>query len=363
MYNITISTHNGTAVSRPHNIREIEFIAKENEAWAKKHNGDIRIDLSAEHEIWHDEILSEAYHKLFDEAVKEWNARTKEDRKIHNYLQQIKSKESKSKNAKHPVYEMIYSVGNIEFPIDESVAKAILRKTYETFSERNPNLYVVGAYYHADEKGVPHVHLDYIPIAECKRGMKIQNSLTSALKQQGIISKNHSLTSQILWERKENDYLESLCNQYGYSVVHPEREKSPEARLNHLSVEEFKTQKELDELRENLEKTKKAPFGKIIISSARLNELVEAEKLYIAYKNEVDQVKKDKKTTQEAMTAYSRAREQLEKDQRDFNVKISDEVTRRLSLIKDHAIQFIKENGLWQAFEKKIKSLGKILSI
>ena len=46
------------------------------------------------------------------------------------------------------------------------------------WAERNPNLHLIGAYIHCDEPdGTVHLHCDYIPVAECSRGMSIQNSL------------------------------------------------------------------------------------------------------------------------------------------------------------------------------------------
>lgn len=48
---------------------------------------------------------------------------------------------------------------------------------------------MIGAYYHQDEpQGTPHLHIDYICVAECNRGMKLQNSLTRALAAQGFQS-------------------------------------------------------------------------------------------------------------------------------------------------------------------------------
>ena len=42
---------------------------------------------------------------------------------------------------------------------------SVLRAFYDGWKERNPRLELIGAYYHADEDGVPHVHIDYIPVA------------------------------------------------------------------------------------------------------------------------------------------------------------------------------------------------------
>lgn len=82
---------------------------------------------------------------------------------------------------------------------DPEVQKEIYKAFLEEFQKQNPNMKVIGAYYHADEmrkdgkggfiKGAPHIHLDYIPVAyKCERGQKIQNSMNGALKEQGILN-------------------------------------------------------------------------------------------------------------------------------------------------------------------------------
>ena len=98
----------------------------------------------------------------------------------------------------------------------------------ENFRQRNPNLEVIGAYYHDDEirddgkggkiQGAPHLHVDYIPVSRNRwqnfidkqnkqeglidkltgkkiekktrvNGLDVENSLTEALEAQGYISK------------------------------------------------------------------------------------------------------------------------------------------------------------------------------
>ena len=91
----------------------------------------------------------------------------------------------------------------------------------DEWSTMNPNLELIGAYYHADEQGEPHVHLDYIPVAEgYTRGLKTQNGLVKALEQQGF-EKDGKRTAQIQWEARENKRLEQICNKHGLTVDHP----------------------------------------------------------------------------------------------------------------------------------------------
>ena len=79
----TIATHVGTKIARQHNIRDKRITDKE-----------AHIDPNGKHEVWFNCNLTEkeAYHKLFDSAVDEYNSRQKRnDRKISDYYEKIKS--------------------------------------------------------------------------------------------------------------------------------------------------------------------------------------------------------------------------------------------------------------------------------
>ena len=95
----TISTHNGSRVSRQHNLRNRKITDRE-----------IHIDSTKKYEIWLDNDPKVAYQVLFDQAVKDYNAKQKRaDRKIKNYYDLIKND-----TKKHTVYEMIVSIGNMQ---------------------------------------------------------------------------------------------------------------------------------------------------------------------------------------------------------------------------------------------------------
>jgi len=230
---VTISTHNGSAVSREHNIRN------RNVTDAQPH-----INPDKPYEIWHDEKIRHAYHRLFGKSVRDYNAKqTREDRKITNYYKKICDDKKK-----HPAYEMIIAIGNRENYIDEPVGRLIMKKFVDTWKDRNPNLEMIGAYYHADEEGVPHCHIDYIPVANgYKNGMETQTGLVKAFEQMGIV-KDGKETAQIQWERQQNEYLEYLCNSYGIKIEHPDAD----AGLQHLDTRIYQAQKELDKLEEQI---------------------------------------------------------------------------------------------------------------
>ncbi len=231
----TIATHNGSAVARDHNIRNEKVVSKES-----------HINPDGIHETWIDEKPRQAYERLFGKAVEDYNNKqTRTDRKITSYYNDI-CKDAK----KHPVYEMIVSIGNRDNAIDEQTGKQILREFVDSWGDRNPNLELIGAYYHADEEGVPHVHCDYVPVAHrYTRGMETQTGLVKALGEMGF-QKQGKATAQILWEHRENDTLETLCKAHDLIVDHPAGEKRA-----HMHTETYKARQTLQEARRATKKS------------------------------------------------------------------------------------------------------------
>ena len=169
---------------REHNIRDPKYCEKQE-----------HIVKDGLHETWIDIPPKEAYEQIFGEAFKEYNSKQrKKERQFNSYWEKVK----KSKDLV-PVREALITIGNVEQMPDPEVQKEIYMAFLVEFQKQNPYLKVIGAYYHADEmrkdgnggfvKGAPHMHLDYIPVAyNCKRGQKIQNSMNSALLEQGIMN-------------------------------------------------------------------------------------------------------------------------------------------------------------------------------
>ena len=242
----TIATHNGSTVARQHNIRNRRVTDKED-----------HIDPSGTYEIWHDERPEDAYQRIFGRAQAEYNDKqTKEERKISDYLTQVKKA-----HKKHPVYEMIVGIYPAKNEnISEKKQHDILRQYVDEWAKRNSNMEMIGAYYHADERGQPHVHIDYIPVGHnYKRGMKTQNSLSRALAEQGIQTEKKNGTAQIQWQKLENQALENICVEKGISVEHPKIKG-----IEHLRTETYKAEQRLKELKGEIvtEQTKNRDINK-----------------------------------------------------------------------------------------------------
>lgn len=235
---VTISTHNGSQVSRQHNLRNPKVIVKED-----------HIDPNGHFEVWKDEDPKVAYERLFGEAVRVYNEKQmREERKIADYYRQICHDKKK-----HPVYELIIGIYGKKAdgtPIcSKNDGRRILRAFVEDWERRNPSLKICGVYYHCDESvgingsQVGHVHIDYIPVGEgFSRGLATQSSLSRALEQQGFISQGVNNTAQIQWEARENQFLSTLCAHAGYEVIHGRDGKE------HLDTATYKKTKELQEL-------------------------------------------------------------------------------------------------------------------
>lgn len=194
--------------------------------------------------------LEDAYHTLFDDALKRYNDRQKRaDRKIDNYLEHIQ----KSKQEK-PFYEIIVQVGNHNDmgvgSHNESLAKAILEDYMRCFEARNPNLFVFNAHLHMDE-ATPHLHIDFIPFTtESKRGLDIRVSMKQALERQGFRGSGRSDTETMAWLRSEKESLASIMERHGVEWEDQGNQRE------HLSVLEYKKEqrsKEVAELENEIE--------------------------------------------------------------------------------------------------------------
>lgn len=218
---VTISTHNGSAVRREHNVRNEKVVSKLD-----------HIDRNGKTEIWHDEKIREAYERIFGDAVAEYNAKqSRPERQIKSYYSKIEQDAKK-----HTAYEMIIGIYGAENECSDELGHKIMKQFVDEWKERNPHLELIGAYYHADEPNArPHVHIDYIPVADgYKNGMTRQNGLVKALEQQGF-TKSGKATAQIQWEHRENARFTALCEENGLTVEHPK-----EQGTIHYSTPEYK---------------------------------------------------------------------------------------------------------------------------
>lgn len=353
----TISFHNGTEWCRGHNIRDERYTSKQEH---------IDSSLSANNIVICDEPVRQAYDKIFGQAVQDYNARQeRKDRRIDCYYNKIKHDKRK-----HPVYECIVQIGDKNDTGNTAeLEKQALIRFAQTWKDRNPNLYLLGAYIHCDEPdGTVHLHCDYIPVAKCSNGMSVQNSLNKALQQQGLKSTNINQTAQMSWQTQERNALMSICNDLNINAqLNQERTKGRQ----HLTTSEYKAERkrleheieqELQPLRDELQEytdikrdfqdisvqTTKIPLvKKVVVSESDLQEVENQAKSYRAVRQQLEKIEireetvaekeseleakelelaEREKSCQEFETAFEKNKQALElaeKTIKDFSLAIS----------------------------------------
>ena len=310
--------------------------------------------------------VRQAYEEIFRQAVQEYNDRqTRKDRKIDCYYDKIKQDKRK-----HPVYECIVQIGDRnDTGNNAELEKQALIRYAQKWAERNPNLHLIGAYIHCDEPdGTVHLHCDYIPVAECSRGMRIQNSLDKALRQQGLQSVNINQTAQMAWQTQERNALMSICQEVNIDVqLNQERTKGRQ----HLSTAEYKAERnkleqdieqKLQPLRDELQEytdikrdfktiavqTTKIPIvKKVLVSESELQEVENQAKSYRAIRRQLETLESREKTVSEKEKALQT--KELELAEREKVCKEFERVKQALEqaekTIKDYSVALSYKNA------------------
>ena len=261
--------------------------------------------------VWKDETTAHAYHRIFDDAVSEYNAKQKrKDRQIKDYRTHILN----SKNGEKEFYEDVLQWGKqedfIEHPEWRDIAKECLLEYIEGFEDRNPGLELIGAYIHMDEAS-PHMHFDYIPVAEgYKTGVQKRNSLDRAMRNLIAVRTGSeysprpdekdasgkctdNATKQ--WKEMERAHFKKICIRRGLAVdgeiKTPERDSLSvleyKAEMRKQEIQKLETQEKelrgtlrnlqslIKQAEEKLEEAKKEAASIIESAKAKANEWLE----------------------------------------------------------------------------------------
>lgn len=194
--------HNGKKYSLRHNVRDFDH-----GKWNK--DGHINESRSALNEVLVNVNLRDFFEDTFSKAIDDFNDKNKAkhaDRctTVSKYFSEQKNK----------AQETILQFGNAETykaiveQFGQQKADAFYKKTlksaFEKWQEDNPSLMVFGAYIHMDEQ-TPHLHLDFLPVAESKRGLTTKVSLDGALKQIGFARSNEDKYDKTPYKRWLSD--------------------------------------------------------------------------------------------------------------------------------------------------------------
>ena len=261
--------------------------------------------------VWKDETITHAYHRIFDDAVSEYNAKQKrKDRQIKDYRTHILN----SKNGEKEFYEDVLQWGKqedfIEHPEWRDIAKECLLEYIEGFEDRNPGLELIGAYIHMDEAS-PHMHFDYIPVAEgYKTGVQKRNSLDRAMRNLIAVRTGSeysprpdekdasgkctdNATKQ--WKEMERAHFKKICVRRGLvvdgEIKTPERDSLSvleyKAEMRKHEIQKLETQEKelrgtlrnlqslIKQAEEKLEEAKKEAASIIESAKAKANEWLE----------------------------------------------------------------------------------------
>lgn len=331
----TISFHNGSNWSRGHNIRDERYTSKQEH---------IDKSLADQNVTVRDMPVRQAYAEIFGQAVEEYNVRQKRsDRRITDYYDKIKRDK-----LKHPVYECIVQIGDrSDTGNSAELEKQALIRFAEEWDKRNPNLHLIGAYIHCDEPdGTVHMHCDYIPVAECTRGMRLQNSLDRALQQQGFRSENIHQTAQMAWQDSEREALCAICRDLG---IDAQRDQGLSDRV-HLSKREYirakeeqqaQIEDELKPLKEELDEITKKKVKLTEIDSVETKKSLFGGKVTVSQEDweSVTALAKKEVTREKRVKALKKERD-VAVQERDAAIQERDELEDKLSAVSSELLQY-----------------------
>lgn len=228
-YNIEAkaSMHVGKKYSLKHNLREYD---------ANKWNTDGHIQSDRSHlneRLTHTE-LRDFFQKTFGAAIDQYNEKNREkhpDRmtSVDDYYNKYKghAQECIMQMGDHENYmELIKLVGQEKA---DYIHKQFLTRAYKNWLKDNPSLKVFSATIHMDEikDGTPHIHLDFLPVAESSRGLTVKVSMDGAMKKLGYDRKtkakdgendSYKETPYRRWLSQQRERVEILANEYVHLI-------------------------------------------------------------------------------------------------------------------------------------------------
>lgn len=240
---MTISFNKANSTSLAHNNRENLF-----------GNPDIDLERVKDNITYVKSDIREMYHEIFDQAVADYNAKQKRsDRKIGDYFSKILHDKKT-----HHQQELIVAVGCKDENTEEifEMKKNILDEYMKGFQERNPNLKVYNAVMHLDEAN-PHLHINFVPVYESKRGLSKRVGFDKAIEQQDGLTFERwreNETGVIERQLKEKGIERQYKGSHGYMKVAEYKEYAES--LETLRSEKNTVKNDLNEIKGELEQVR-----------------------------------------------------------------------------------------------------------
>ncbi len=204
------SMHIGKKYSIKHNLRNYKD-------WNK--DGHIDTTRTPLNETLVNEDFREWFYDIFTDAIlayNEKNAKKHPDRMttVADYFKEQKGKAQEAilQLGDHQAYvDLAEQIGQERV---DAFYKNALIQIYENWKNDNPSLRIFHASVHMDEvgNGTPHLHIDFLPVAESSRGLTTKVSLDGALKQLGFVrdkKDKYGNTPYKQWLASRREKLES----------------------------------------------------------------------------------------------------------------------------------------------------------
>lgn len=261
------SMHVDKKWSRKHNLRQFD-----KDKWNKDNHIDYgRSEMNA---VLADTPLDEFFDATFGDALAAYNE--KELKKHPDRLIGFKNRQDYEKcpenkrrekavrayynEQKKNVQEGIFQLGDHGEYLQlveqlgqkkaDEVHKQYLTELYKKFVEDNPSLRIVSAVIHMDEvkDGTPHLHLDFLPVAENSKGLATKVSMEGALKPLGfkrVNGQKYAETPYKQWlaDRRKGfeNFAQAFSNEHKLGIVILPSEKSTKP---HIDPPVYKEQQE-----------------------------------------------------------------------------------------------------------------------
>lgn len=308
------SMHYGKELSKKHNLRDYN-------GWNE--DGHIDPNRTPMNEILVNADWRDIFEEEFKNALEKYN---KANEKKHP--DRVKTMDEYYKEKVKQVQEGIFQFGDHEtyekFVKEMGQEKAdefykeILKKDFEQWKKDNPSMRVLTAALHMDEvgNGTPHLHVDFIPVAENKRGMEKSVNVDGALRQLGFTrdkEQKYGNTPYKQWikdrrEKQENYFQQWADELLGKDVVkiipsehsskphqetweHRETQKGKEIVKNFVNGKNAEKIKAAEEIIANADKIAKALTAEAEIdkkaADKRIAEAVRMEKVATKKQDEV----------------------------------------------------------------------------
>ncbi|MCR4697695.1 MAG: plasmid recombination protein [Lachnospiraceae bacterium] len=310
---LKLSMHIGKRISIEHNTREYILNGKE---W----NTDGHIDINRSH--LNMTLSNTGLNNLVEELLKD-------DLEAYNEKQRLKhpdrvlSLEKLQDKAKSVSKEVIFQVGNKEDQLSNEEYIQLFKDIYDIFVKKNPTLRVFGAYVHFDET-TPHMHLDFVPIKNEKKGLLQRIGWDGALGELGYKrkkdekgnSKYYESPFRVWQEELRTGYENTFRSKYGLKI-----EDHTNCSKKHTETQVYRAQQIEAEINE--QENKKAVNQEYIISqkeqiTENIDEIIELKRQIDFYRNE------SKKNALKAEEEAKRAKEVVEKNKAIINQQIKD---------------------------------------